>query len=128
MIQKQGTGTHSTELHVLTAASNYTQYSLHTGTALGESDQYMTFDIGRQGDLIAVQRYNTGSGSTEVHILSAASGYQTFVLHTGTKFIQAPTGATYHVLEDSTGKRALTGVQYSGTGTNTTEVHILNFL
>ncbi len=55
-------------------ASNFQRFVLQTGTALHETDA--TFDFGladwnRDGapDLVTVKKSNTGTNSTEVHIL-----------------------------------------------------------
>ncbi len=77
-IKKYGTGTNSTEVHVLSGASNYQSFIEHVGTDLhetpGSSFQFDMLDYsGFEGpadgilDLIAFSTYNTGSGKTEVH-------------------------------------------------------------
>jgi hypothetical protein len=50
-------------------------------TALAHSSPLITLN---RGDLVGVKVRNTGTGSMEVHILTAASNYQQFSLHTGT--------------------------------------------
>ncbi len=84
VIKENKTGTNSTEVHVLSAASNYQQFILHTGTALQETDATFDFLLASNRDLFVIQKRNTGTNSTEVHVLSAASNYQQFSLHTGT--------------------------------------------
>ncbi|MCC3776489.1 VCBS repeat-containing protein [Streptomyces sp. UNOB3_S3] len=74
-IKKSGTGTNSTEVHVLSGASNYQRFILQTGTALHETDRTFAFSVAdwnRDGrpDLVAIKKSNTGTNSTEVHILS----------------------------------------------------------
>jgi subtilisin family serine protease len=74
-IKKSNTGTHSTEVHVLSGASNFQQFILQTGTALHETDQTFEFAVadwngdGRP-DLIAIKKSNTGTHSTEVHVIN----------------------------------------------------------
>ncbi|GFF59145.1 hypothetical protein IFM46972_11303, partial [Aspergillus udagawae] len=88
-IKKSGTGTGKTEVHILSGASNFQNFILHTGTVLHETDN--TFDFimtdwngdGRP-DLVAIKKSQTGTNSTEVHILSGATNFQSFILHKGT--------------------------------------------
>jgi len=124
-ILKNATGSHSTEVHVLTAASNYKQRGLQTGTALHEvgSDDQFEFLLAPNHDIYAIKKSGTGTNNTEVHVLTAASKYQQFGLHTGTAlgevgsdnrfaFLLAPNLDIYAILK-------------SGTGTKSTEVHVL---
>lgn len=83
-IKKRHTGTDSTEVHVLSAASGYQQFSLHTGTALAETGDEVDFVLSANRDLYAIKKRDTASGSTELHVLSAKSQYGEFSLHTAT--------------------------------------------
>ena len=84
MVMRSSTGSGKTELHVLTAASGYQQFSLHTGTVLHETDATFDFAVASNRDLFAIKKRFTGSGTTEVHVLSAANSYQRFSLQTRT--------------------------------------------
>lgn len=84
IIKRAGTGSRSTEIHALSARANYQQWALQTGTALHETDSSWTFALAANLDLYAIKTRNTGSRSTELHVLSSASGYRSFVLNTGT--------------------------------------------
>ena len=87
VIIKAGTGSGMTEVHVLTAASNYTQFSVHTATALHATGTNWDMEIDKAtGDLYAIAVNGTGSGKTEIHALSASSNWQTFTVHTETAF------------------------------------------
>lgn len=121
-IKKRGTGTNSTEVHVLSAASGYQQFVLQTGTALHETDANFEFALASNRDLVAIKKSNTGTRSTEVHVLSAASGYRQFVLQTGTALHE--TDATFEFA--LAGNRDLFAIKKSRTGTNSTEVHVLS--
>lgn len=121
-IKRAGTGTHSTELHVLTAASNYKSFSLHTGTPLEETPEGFAFAVASNGDLFAIKKRDTGTGRTEIHVLSAASGYQSFSLHTGTGLHETDDNFEFFV----NGARDVVAVKKSATGTGHTEVHILS--
>ena len=84
-IKKSHTSTNSTEVHILTASSNYQTYRLQTGTAMPETDHTSQFLLASNDDLCWIKESITGSKTTEVHVLSASSNYQSFVLHTSTK-------------------------------------------
>ena len=121
-IKKSNTGTHSTEVHILSASSNYQQFVLQTGTPLHETDATFEFLLAPNRDLFAIKKSNTGSHSTEVHVLSATSNYQSFILQTGTALHE--TDATFEFA--LTTNCDLTGIKKSNTGSQTTEVHILS--
>jgi hypothetical protein len=121
-IKKSSTGTRTTEVHVLSAASGYRQFVLQTGTALHETGATFEFALAGNRDLFAIKKSNTGTASTEVHVLSSASNYQQFSLQTGTALHE--TGSTFTF--DVTGARDLFAIKKAGTGTNSTEVHIVN--
>lgn len=121
-IKKQGTGSRSTELHIMSAASGYSSFSLQTGTALHETDSSYTFLMTPNRDLVIIKTRGTGTRSTEVHTLAANSGYKNWALHSSTAlhevdgsytFLMAPNNDVYII------KRA-------GTGTRSTEVHALS--
>ena len=87
-IKKSQTGSNSTEVHILTACSGYQTYRLQTGTALHETDHTFQFLLASNNDLYCIKKLNTGSNTTEVHVLSASSNYQSFVLQTGTCLLE----------------------------------------
>lgn len=132
IIKKYNTGTRSTEVHILSGATNFQQFILHTGTPQEETGDNYDFDMAdwdRDGypDLVIIKKNGTGTGMTEVHILSGASNFQRFLLHTGTA--QQPTGNEYVFRMgdwDGDGKPDLFGIKKNNTGTRSTEVHILS--
>ncbi len=88
-LRLHGGGSGRTEVHVLSADSRWRRWVRHSGTAFGPLDpRHTTLVVGddRQGgDLMAVVHGGaTGSGRTEVHRLSQASGYKRFNLHAAT--------------------------------------------
>ncbi|MDW3191028.1 MAG: hypothetical protein R8G66_01650 [Cytophagales bacterium] len=121
-IWKNGTGTHKTEVHQLTASSNYAKAGIQVGTAFDETDEWWDFVIAPDNnDLVGIEKQNTGSGKTEIHILSAKSNYQTFTTH-------AVSGLDYtdHNWQFAMApNRDLVGIFQKG-GSNKTEVHILS--
>ena len=120
-IKKAATGTGKTEVHILTAASNYQSFRLQTGTALEQTGDSFAFSVLPNGDLVAIKKSSTGTGKTEVHILTASSNYQSFRLQTGTALEQTGDNFAFGVLPNGD----LVGIKKSGTGTGKTEVHIL---
>ncbi|MGD1045265.1 MAG: VCBS repeat-containing protein [Bacteroidota bacterium] len=122
-IKKSNTDTHTTEVHILTAASNYQQFKVRIGTALGETDASWVFCLGGIGmrDLFAIHKSGTETHTTEVHVLSAASNYQEFSLHTGTAL--GETDAIFDFCLSQNGD--LFAIQKSGTDTHSTELHIM---
>jgi predicted acylesterase/phospholipase RssA len=130
-IKRRGTGSGSTEVHILSGASNFQQFILQTGTALPETDSSFDFamaDWDRDGrpDLIAIKKSNTGTGSTEVHVLSGASNFQQFILQTGTALHETDNSFGFLTTDwDGDGQPDLVAIQRSHTGTCSTEIHVL---
>ncbi|KAF4151233.1 hypothetical protein CNMCM6069_004219 [Aspergillus lentulus] len=131
-IKKSNTGTNTTEVHVLSGASNFQNFLLHTGTALHTTDETFAFAMadwngdGRP-DLVAIKKSNTGTNTTEVHILSGASNFQDFLLHTGTALHTTDETFAFAMADwNGDGRPDLVAIKKSNTGTNTTEVHILS--
>ncbi|EDX83504.1 FG-GAP repeat domain protein [Synechococcus sp. PCC 7335] len=131
-IKKSGTGSGTTEVHILSGASNFQQFILQTGTALHETADDFDFgmaDWDRDGqlDLVAIKKSGTGSGTTEVHILSGASNFQQFILQTGTALHETADNFDFGFVDwDRDGKSDLAAIKKSGTGSGATEVHILS--
>lgn len=130
-IAKNGTGSRTTEVHIMNGGNNYQNYLLQTGTALHETDgnwQFCLGDYNKDGhlDLYCIGKRNTGSHSTEVHILSGRSNFQNFLLHTGTKLHETDDNWKF-ALGDYNGDGCLDlyCICKRNTGSHTTEVHIL---
>ncbi|KAL7914424.1 hypothetical protein GGI35DRAFT_476241 [Trichoderma velutinum] len=74
-IKKGNTSSKSTEVHILSGASNFQEFIMQIGTALYNTDNTFGFKMtdwngnGRP-DLVAIKKSRTGSNSTEVHILA----------------------------------------------------------
>jgi hypothetical protein len=90
-IQKAGTGSGSTEVHVLSGASTFKSWLLHTATPLGQTGadhawDFALLDMNGDGipDLVGIDKVGTGSGTTELHVLSGANNFQSWMLHTST--------------------------------------------
>lgn len=121
-IFRSGTGTRSTEVHVLSAASGWTEFSNETGTVLPETDGSWEFQLAENLDLFAFKKSATGTGSTEVHVLTAESNYQQYSLETGTALQE--TDSSWELLLAA--NRDVFAIRRTGTGTNSTEIHVLS--
>jgi hypothetical protein len=132
IIKKYNTGTNSTEVHILSGASKFQDFILHTGTPQEETGDNYDFDMGdwdRDGypDLFIIKKNGTGTGMVEVHILSGASSFQRFILNTGTAQPLAGDEYVFRIADwDGDGKDDLFGIKKYQTGTKSTEIHILS--
>jgi len=122
VFMRSKTGSKSTEVHVLSAESNYQKFSLQTGTGLHETDATFEFAVASNRDVFAFKRSKTGSKTTEVHVLSAASGYKSFVLQTGTALQETDNTVEFGV-DDA---RNVFVFMKAKTGSKSTEVHVLS--
>lgn len=135
VIKKSATGTASTEVHAMDG-TNLNNFVLHTGTILGETgtDSKYVYQVGDYNgdnylDIYVIQKDSTGTGKTEVHVLNGANNYQSWLLNTGTAFGKAgTTHSTKFLLGDynKDGKLDIYVIVKANTGSNKTEVHILN--
>ncbi len=90
VIKTRGTGTGMVEVHILSGKSFFTEFLIETPTSLPQFDgcQY-DFDIIKPysapvPNLVAFKRTETGTNSTEIHVLSGSSNFQNFTSHMGT--------------------------------------------
>ena len=130
-INKKNTESNS-EVYILDGSTNFKTFLLQTTTALhetGENFQFLLGDYNKNGtlDLYCIKKWNTGSNSTEVHILNGNDNFQSFLLNTGTKLEETGDNWVF-LLGDSNknGKLDLYCFKKCNTGTNSTEFHILN--
>ena len=75
-ILKSGTGSNSTEIHILDSSTNYQTFKLQTGTALHRTGDNAEFEVLPNGDIVTILKSGTGSNSTEIHILDSSINYQ----------------------------------------------------
>ena len=132
-IKKNNTGTKSTEIHILSGASRFQQFLLHTGSALHETNEEdFDFEVGdwdKDGilDLFAIKKSHTGTNSTEVHILSGASNFQRFIFQSGTGLLESNADIEFEVADwDKDGVLDLIAIKKNNTGTHNTEIRILS--
>ena len=123
-ITKNGTGTKSTEIHILGGKSNFKSWLLHTGTILHETGSNWVFGVSNYSgsgnkDLYCIAKNCTGSKSTEIHILSGSNNYQSWLLYTGTKLHE-----TWNTFSFFPSGNSLYAIKRDGV--NSTEVHCLS--
>jgi kumamolisin len=137
-VKAKATGTHKLEVHILNGADNYQTFLLHTGTPIVEEDAlghfvaYALGDYNGDGhpDLFCLKDRETGTGRLEVHILSGADNYQSFLLQTGTPI--AEQDAAEHFVGyalgqvNGDGRPDLFCLKARETGTGRLEVHVLS--
>lgn len=132
-VTSTATGSGRTELHPMSLASGFSQFSDHIATAFplaNPSDwRFFVAPYGNDGqpDLIGVGLRNTGSGKVEVHVLSAASGYTKWLAHIATAVPAQPAGARVDVAMKpyaGDGRSNLYVILASGTGSGNVEVHV----
>ncbi|KAG0602655.1 hypothetical protein M758_10G030800 [Ceratodon purpureus] len=124
LIKKANTRSNFIEVHILSSESNYRSYSLHTNTPIVPHEHdptTWTFCLAANRDLYGIKRFDTGTNSTEVHILTKRSRYQVFSL-------QVPTGLpetddTWQFMVSNNNDLFIIKKQL--TGTTTTEIHAL---
>lgn len=94
-IKTSNTGTISVEVHGA-AGPNYSQFILHTGTTFAPETegfwQLAPYSNPGAADLVFIKDANTGTGETEVHAASKASGYRTRVFEGGSAFAEEANG------------------------------------
>jgi hypothetical protein len=86
LVKTRDTESQRIELHALSAASAYREWSLHVALPLAAGSlaavDQVRYLVSRGGsDLYLIIHQGTGSGRSELHRLSASSGYQTFTSH-----------------------------------------------
>jgi hypothetical protein len=119
-------------VHVLCGDKNFQSFILQTGTGLPETDSkfdFMVTDWNGDGraDLVAIKKSETSGKCTEVHVLSGASTYQSFILRAETPLFRSNGFFEFAVADwTGNGKRDLIAFKKKRTGSNTTEVHVMS--
>ena len=125
-IAKKHTGSHSTEVHILSGKNHFQSFLLNTGSKLHETDDNWKFSLGDFNgdgklDLYCICKRNTGTHTTEVHILGGKNNFQDFIIQTGTRLHETGDNFDFGV----SGKN-LVCICKNSNGTKSTELHILN--
>ena len=130
-INKKNTQSNS-EVYILDGSTNFKTFLLQTGTALhetGENFQFLLGDYNKNGklDLYCIKKCNTGTNSTEVHILDGNDNFQSFLYEDGTALPEVRDDYDLKLDDyNNNGKLDLYCIKKSNTEANYTEVHILN--
>lgn len=120
-----------TEVHIVSGAKHYQEFLLQTSTALSAEGENFDFKMGDYNgdgiiDLYAFKRYDTGSSSTEIHILNGHNNYQTFLLQIGTPLLEANDNYDFEIEDiDADGKLDFCAIKKNNTGSKTVELHIM---
>lgn len=131
-IKRRHTESHSTEVHIFSGSSQFQRMMLQTGTILEETDETWSFGMGRwsggdKPDLFAIKKSDTGTMSTEVHVLSGDHNFQRYVLQTGTGLHETDDTFDFVVTDwNGDGRPDLVAVKKSKTNRKCTEVHVLS--
>jgi FG-GAP-like repeat len=120
----------TTEIHILNGATLFSNFLLHTTTALHPTNENWVFavtDFNADGkmDLVCVDM--RGAIGTEVHILDGASGFKAFNLHARTPIGFASSDTWAFLVSDYNGdkKPDIYGILKNG-ATGRTELHVLD--
>ena len=120
------------EVHILSGADNFKTWLLQIQTPLKEQDSewdYCLGDFNHDGnlDLFCIKKNKTGTNSTEVHILSGASGFKTFILQTKTNLHETGDNTKFCVGDyNGDGNQDLFYISKRNNGSKKTEIHILS--
>lgn len=135
-IERIGTTSGKTEVHILNGADRFNSYLAHFVTALHPSpvrDQWEfllgDYNADKIIDIYVLKRYNTESGKLEVHILDGATNYSSIILSTPTAQTQCPGLASWSfAVGDYNGDSIadIYGIKRSANPSGKTEIHILD--
>lgn len=130
-IKKSDTETRTTEVHILSGDDSFQSYILQTGTALHETDEKFDFVVtdwngdGRP-DLVMIKKSKTSGKCTELHVLSGASEFKTFILRAEMPLFKSHGLYEFAVADWSGNKKPdLIAFKKKDTGSNTTEIHVM---
>ncbi|KAA1242808.1 hypothetical protein [Aquimarina sp. RZ0] len=87
---------------------------------------YIDYNGDRTRDLVAVRTKNTGTRSTEIHILDGKSGYSRFLLQTGTAMPELHSHFEIHIGKSRKEGLLLYVILRKNTGTHSTEFHVIS--
>lgn len=132
VIKKSYTSTNRTEVHIFSGASHFQEILLQYGTALEETDENWSFGMGKWGtgdkpDLFAIKRSDTGTNTTEVHILCGDNNFQSYLLQTSTGLHETDSQFDFIVTDwNGDGRPDLVAVKKSRINGKCTEIHVLS--
>lgn len=117
----------STEVHILNGATNFSTFLAHLPTGLHPTDHNFEIRIGNfdgdtKPDLIAIKK--NGATSTEVHVWSGASNFQSKIFASGTALHKTDGGWSFDIRDTNRdGKLDLVAFARSA---NPVAVHVLD--
>jgi FG-GAP-like repeat len=128
---RAGTGSHTTEVHVLDGASGYQRFIAHAATALHETPggwSFTTGDVNRDGNVDVIGVLHAGaSRSTEVHVLDGAAGWGRFLLQTATPLAVTDDSWDFGAADaNRDGAVDVFAIDRMDPATNRTGVHVLD--
>lgn len=122
----------STEVHILDGATNLQKFLLQQALPLSQTNENWHFKVADgdhdgKDDVYAIQTSGTASGKTEVHAVSAASAFRSFFIHSATALGKVDNNWDFDINDyNGDGNPDIYSICKKGTGTKTTEVHILD--
>lgn len=126
-IKTRKTDSKKVELHVLSAASNFQTFLIQTPTVFTPEDNGTwtvgDYDGDKKPELVYVKSKNAASKKVELHILSATSNFQTFIIQTPSTYDLENNGNFTIGDQDSDGKPDLVYVKERNTANNLIEMH-----
>jgi len=127
-VKTSNTPSGKVEVHIASGASNFQSRILETPTTFDceQDGAWLMADYDGDGrpDLIFVKTANTPSGRVEVHVASAASGYQKRVFEAPTTFAAAPGGVWAMIANGHGVPPDLAFIRTDNTPSGCAEVHI----
>lgn len=131
-VKTRNTGTGRVEVHVATAASSYKASGGNWGSWFSTAEQnngwfqMIDMDGDAKLDLVYIKTKRTGSGRVEVHVATAASGYQANGGNWASWFSSAEQNSGWFQMAefDGDGKPDLVYIKTKQTGSGKVEVHV----
>ncbi|MCW2601898.1 MAG: Integrin-like repeat domain fused to lysozyme, glycosyl hydrolase [Pseudonocardiales bacterium] len=131
-IHLANTGSGRVEVHVLSEISGYRTWVAHIATPLGVIDpanwqvRLASFNGDNAANLYLIKTQGSDTGRVEVHVLSAASRYQTWALHAATLYSSTPNDQFTYLIGDPGGLGDLVAIARYGTSSGRSELHVLS--
>jgi hypothetical protein len=132
LVSMNGTATNSgkTEIHALSAASNYQSSILDIATSNGLDSrnklQMKDMDRDNRPDLVILNQGVSGTEPTAIYVFSAASNYQKIIFNTVTPYTYNPNNILQLIDIDIDGRPDLVSMNGTATNSGKTEIHALS--
>ena len=124
-------GKNRTEIHILNGKDNFQSFLLQIESSLGKFDNEFEFKIGNfengKPDIYCIKKNNTGSKTTEIHILKGDDYYRSFLYQTTTILPETDDNWTFEVGEyNNNGKFNIYCIHKYNTTSKYIEIQILD--